>query len=120
MPWGLALDVPGNKMYWLENSKLRRSTLDGKTVEDLVTLGELGGIDVALDLPSKVYFSTGSSIQRAKLDGSSKRIQARVRANLAKAKVQRRREEVTAEQEAQRLELIRNEKLVKEEAARKE
>ena len=73
-PYGVALDVPGGKMYWTNvgAGKIQCANLDGSGVEDLITgLGNLYGI--ALDVPaSKMYwtnFDTGA-IQQANLNGT--------------------------------------------------
>ncbi len=38
-PYGIALDIPGGKMYWAEdvNNKIQRANLDGSDVEDVIT-----------------------------------------------------------------------------------
>ena len=40
VPYGLAVDVSGGKMYWTDrqNGKIQRADLDGSNVEDLLTL----------------------------------------------------------------------------------
>jgi len=75
-PQGIALDVAGAKVYWVEVGralKIRRASLDGSGVEDLV--GSVGPSGIALDVAGgKMYwtdvFVTGK-IQRANLDGTS-------------------------------------------------
>ena len=39
VPWGIALDIAGGKMYWTDFNKIQRANLDGSNVEDLVTSG---------------------------------------------------------------------------------
>ena len=38
IPWGIALDVAGGKMYWTDagSDKIQRANLDGSGVEDLI------------------------------------------------------------------------------------
>ena len=43
-PKGIALDLPGGKMYWIDFARapaasIRRANLDGSDVEDLITSG---------------------------------------------------------------------------------
>lgn len=73
-PWGVALDVAGNKMYWADAGTLYRASMDGGPKETLFSRGSEGLGGVALDLyAGKVYWINGadSLIQRANLDGSS-------------------------------------------------
>ena len=74
-PHGVALDVPGNKMYWAEHTtgKIRRANLDGSSVEDLVTDSSANPRSIALDVSGgKMYWTDNgtSSIRRANLNGS--------------------------------------------------
>ena len=74
-PHDIALDVPGNKMYWTELApgKVRRANLDGSDVEDLVSSVPLGPRSIALDVSGgKMYWTDQdtNSIRRANLDGS--------------------------------------------------
>ena len=75
-PFGVALDVPGGKIYWpvgTSSGKIQRANLDGSNVEDLVT--ELGGpFGIALDVAGgRMYWPIAfpGKIQRANLDGSN-------------------------------------------------
>ena len=73
--YGIALDVPGGKMYWTNVSAgaIQRANLDGSEMEDLITgLNEPDGIAVDV-VNGKVYWvDLGSgAIQRANLDGSA-------------------------------------------------
>jgi hypothetical protein len=73
-PQGIALDVVGGKMYWIDGftGKIRRANLDGTGVEDLVT-GLSLPIGIALDVASgKMYWTDigTTKIQRANLDGT--------------------------------------------------
>ncbi len=90
---GIALDVPGGKMYWVDptRDRIRRANLDGTEPEDVVNTRTIGGQslggpatgprDVALDLtsdPPKMYWVDAGTanvndgkIWRANLDGSS-------------------------------------------------
>ncbi len=74
-PWGLALDVGGGKMYWVDDgtNKIQRANLlDGSQVEDLVSVVHHPR-RLALDVGGgKMYWTEHSSrkIQRANLDGS--------------------------------------------------
>ena len=76
LPVGIALDVPGGKMYWTEASPadfmIMRADLDGSNLELLVT-GLTTPSGIALDTTAgKMYWTdigTGR-IQRANLDGT--------------------------------------------------
>ena len=71
-PQGIALDLPGNKMYFTNADKVQRANLDGTGVQDLVT-GQSDGFGIALDLSAgKMYWVdfAAKKIQRANLDGS--------------------------------------------------
>lgn len=72
-PWGLALDVEGDYIYWSDQGshRLRRSHLDGSSAEDLVT-GVHSVSNIALDLvDGKVYWTIGGEkISRCNLDGT--------------------------------------------------
>ena len=75
VPWGIALDVSGGKMYWtdLETDKIQRSNLDGSDVQDLVTQGASRPLGIALDVVGgKMYWTDYGTdkIQRSNLDGS--------------------------------------------------
>jgi hypothetical protein len=73
-PTGIALDVAGGKMYWIDNhaEKLQRADLGGSGIEDVVTGVFAAGI--ALDpAGGKIYWGTYvglAKIHRANLDGS--------------------------------------------------
>ena len=81
-PVGVALDVPGGKIYWpvgTSSGKIQRANLDGSNVEDLVT-GLDGPFGITLDVVGgKMYWPVPASsaklqsgkIQRANLDGSN-------------------------------------------------
>lgn len=72
---GIAVDVPGNKVYWVEflNGKVKRANLDGTSVQELVTSGG-NVIEIALDTTNgKMYWGTCGGlpgIRRANLDGT--------------------------------------------------
>lgn len=71
-PSGIALDVPGGKMYCTTDYRVMRSNLDGSNAQYLRKLP--GGEGIALDIAGrKIYLTTDSSprIQRSNLDGSS-------------------------------------------------
>ncbi len=85
-PYGLALDVSGNKMYYTsyeapggtDNNAVQRANLDGSDIETLAS-GFLypAGIDIDLD-NSKIYFvevnvasPTGGKIYQMDLDGDN-------------------------------------------------
>ena len=86
-PYGIALDVAGGKMYWVDDfiGKIQRANLDGSNVEDLVTRtqGLRGPDGIALDVVGgKMYWTeshwnstlhkyTNSKIRCANLDGSN-------------------------------------------------
>ena len=71
-PVGIGLDPVVGKVYWNDRGtgKLQRANLDGSFVEDVVTIG--GAHALTLDLAArKVYWTKGSSIERASFDGTS-------------------------------------------------
>jgi sugar lactone lactonase YvrE len=58
-PHGIALDVPGNMMYWVEHlsGKIRRANLDGSGVEEF-PYGLSGPRGIALDVAGgKIYWA---------------------------------------------------------------
>ncbi len=71
-PDGVAVDVDGDKIYWVQQSGLiRRANLDGTGVENLLNAGG-NPHSIALDLLRRhVYWTetSGSRIRRANLDG---------------------------------------------------
>ena len=74
-PHGIALDVPGGKMYWVELTpgKVRRANLDGSGEEDLVSDGSSRPRSIALDVTGgKMYWTDNGthSVRHANLDGS--------------------------------------------------
>ena len=73
-PHGIALDVPSNKMYWVEwaSGKVRRANLDGSGAEDLVTDESSHPRGFALDVTGgKMYWTDDAPrIRSANLDGS--------------------------------------------------
>lgn len=79
-PRGLALDLSGGKLYWVERAfgKIQRANLDGSGVEDLVT-GLNFPLALSLELVGRKMYWTESipdiylngAIRRANLDGSS-------------------------------------------------
>ena len=75
IPFGIALDVSGGKLYWTDagTAKIQRSNLDGSGVEDLVTTGLETPWGIALDVSGgKLYWADAGTakIQRSNLDGS--------------------------------------------------
>ena len=75
VPYGIALDVVGGKMYWTDigRDKIQRANLDGSHIEDLVTQGLWAPGGLALDVVGgKMYWTDWGTdkIQRANLDGS--------------------------------------------------
>ncbi len=78
LPFGIALDLPGGKMYWTDAvfGPIRRADLSGANVEELVTTG-LALLDyIAVDrVAGKMYWTnsgtTTNKIQRANLNGSN-------------------------------------------------
>jgi hypothetical protein len=72
-PYGIELDLPGGRVYWVTNypGELARADLDGSNVEVLVS-GLSHSRGLALDLDhGKVYWTENSRIGRADLDGSN-------------------------------------------------
>ncbi len=79
-PMGLALDVPGGKMYWCDlhpdNRWIRRANLDGSGVETIIDEDPWHQpVAIALDLVNNRLYWTdnGTSVEgirRAKLDGT--------------------------------------------------
>jgi len=76
---GIAIDSAGGKVYWTEQSptKIRRATVDGTAIEDLITTGLHSPRGIALDVPAgKMYWMDGRlgtprKIRRANLEGSN-------------------------------------------------
>ena len=50
-PRGIALDISGGKMYWVDNGadKIQRSNLDGSNIEDVITTGLTTPVSIALN-----------------------------------------------------------------------
>ncbi len=74
-PWGIALDLVRNKIYWTEESgnRIQRANLDGSRVETIVASGLNGPRGIKLDAESgKIYFvdSFNRVIKRADLEGN--------------------------------------------------
>ena len=78
-PFGIALDMDGGKIYWmnefrgmLPRAKIQRADLDGSNIETLVTrLNSPFGITLDVD-GGKIYWTAAhGTIQRANLDGSN-------------------------------------------------
>ena len=62
------------KLFWLDGGLVRRSGLDGSSVESVVDFGMDVGHDLAIDLPDGMAYlidATSGTIRRANLDGSS-------------------------------------------------
>ena len=75
-PWGIALDLAAEKMYWTDktNAKIQRADLDGGRVEGLIKTGLTFPESFALDLVAgKMYWVDKGTlkIQRADLDGGN-------------------------------------------------
>ena len=73
-PFGIALDVNSDKMYWTNSDKIQRSNLDGTNVEDLVTTGLRDPVGIALDVGTKKMYwsdSEAGKVQRSNLDGTN-------------------------------------------------
>lgn len=53
-PWGIGLDVAGEKVYWTDSltGKVQRANMDGSGVEDLIT-GLSYPYGIALDLTNE-------------------------------------------------------------------
>lgn len=69
-PKGVAVDPPNDKLYWAEGSAIRRSSLSGTGIIDLIT-GQAPQ-DVDLDLVAgKIYWHNFSEIKRADLSGAN-------------------------------------------------
>ena len=78
-PFGIALDMDGGKIYWmnefrgiLPRAKIQRADLDGSNIETLITgLNSPFGITLDVD-GGKIYWTAAhGTIQRANLDGSN-------------------------------------------------
>ena len=64
----------GATLFWLDGGLVRRSALDGSSIETIVDFGSDVGQDLAVDLPGgKAYLidATSGTVRRANLDGSS-------------------------------------------------
>lgn len=72
VPLGIALDIAGGKVYWVDNNAIRRANLDGTGAEAVLTgLGYSYGL--ALDVANgKMYWTEYGPgiVRRANLDGS--------------------------------------------------
>ena len=71
---GIALDVTGDKMYWIDGRKIRRANLNGTNIQDIVSFpeGRTYWADIALDVVrGKLYWADGDKIYRVNLDGSN-------------------------------------------------
>jgi low density lipoprotein receptor-related protein 5/6 len=72
-PRSLALDVTGNRMFFLDiaTSAIYRSALDGSNPQPLCAVIGAPG-EIALDLDNEhIYWTAGTMVCRANLDGSS-------------------------------------------------
>lgn len=78
-PIGIALDIIGGKIYWVDSAryslddKIQCANLDGSDVEDIITSGLSAPCDLAIDLAvGKMYWSDVGSdkIQCANLNGT--------------------------------------------------
>ena len=78
-PFGIALDMDGGKIYWmnefrgmLPRAKIQRANLDGSNIETLVTR-LISPFGITLDVDGgKIYWTDANgTIQRANLDGSN-------------------------------------------------
>lgn len=82
MPRGLALDLPGGRMYWAEDGtkKLRSATLDGQDIQDVIVKTEVQEAprDVAVDSESRKVYWTAlcCGLRRADLDGQNEEVVA--------------------------------------------
>ena len=83
IPLGLAVDEVNGKMYWANwaTGVIQRANLDGTHLQDLVESGILpdasdaaGLRSISLDtIEKRMYWTTGSQISSAKLDGTDTR-----------------------------------------------
>lgn len=69
-PKSVTLDVPNDRLYWAEGSAIRRSTLSGTGIVDLITGQSPQDIDVDL-VAGKIYWHNFSEIKRADLSGAN-------------------------------------------------
>jgi hypothetical protein len=75
---GIAVDSAASKVYWVEGgaNRIRRASVDGSDVEDLITTGLHSPQGIAIDTAAgKMYWTDGRlgtprKIRRANLDGS--------------------------------------------------
>ena len=75
-PRHLAVDHVGGKMYWVEETRIKRANLDGTGIEIIIGTHFNGhGIDVD-EVGRQIYYVTasvgGGAIHRANLDGTSR------------------------------------------------
>ena len=70
-PLDIALDTPGEQIYWIDTDAIHRAALDGTGIQTLVTrLGDPRSL--ALDLAGgKLYWTDSYIIQRSSLDGTN-------------------------------------------------
>ena len=76
-PYGLALDVDGGKIYWIDDKRnsrierIRRANLDGSNIETII-FSRIRPSSLALDVDGgKIYWTDQNNIRRANLDGSN-------------------------------------------------
>ena len=78
-PYGLALDVDGGKIYWIDDKRnsrierIRRANLDGSNIETII-FSRIRPSSLALDVDrGKIYWTAPNqnNIRRANLDGSN-------------------------------------------------
>jgi hypothetical protein len=76
-PWGIAADEDSGKLYWSAYNGIHRADLDGSNKVLLITPGEAGMVDLAVDANGgKMYWPENDTdnfydtVSRANLDGS--------------------------------------------------
>lgn len=57
---GIAIDLPGRKIYWAEYARIQRADLDGRNVEDVVTCGVGFARGITLVRTQACSFADGS------------------------------------------------------------
>jgi hypothetical protein len=71
---GIALDAPGDRMYWGVAGRIRRARMDGSDASDVLTAPILVGHGITIDrLAGKVYWTNGfmGDVRRAALNGAN-------------------------------------------------
>ena len=77
-PYGLCLDITGNKIYWINGTSIWKCNLDGSSPASVVSVTS-GSYNIDVDLtssPNKLYWTdtTNDRINRINVDGTTNEI----------------------------------------------